>query len=117
MPHREFDDEHGQRWQVWETRPRSGRAVSISPTYRDGWLSFEPVRAHGATATTVTQAAGLTTTALGAIASTAGTTGSPVRLRLTPIPDDWTAAPEPQLRTLLAAATPVQSHLTKDGGA
>lgn len=39
MPHRSFPDQHGNEWEVWDTRPDP--RSQVSPRYRDGWLTFE----------------------------------------------------------------------------
>lgn len=82
MALREFVDDAGVHWQVWDTRPSAGRVVSVSPTMRDGWLSFEPV-GHAETEVVTAQ-----------------------RLRLVPVPTAWEALPEERLRALLAQARP-----------
>ena len=86
MPHREFDDGAGMRWQVWDTRPSAGRVVSVSPAMRDGWLCFEPV--------------------LPGQAAPSDAAVPVQRLRLVPVPTDWERLPEVRLRDLLAQARP-----------
>ena len=39
MAYREFQDEDGRSWRVWDTYPQSPHIVA--PGYEDGWLSFE----------------------------------------------------------------------------
>ena len=97
MAHREFQDDKGRRWTVWDVRPdpRERRAGEErrkrprgSPDRRQqqlllsviggdlarGWLAFE-------------------------------TRGE--RRRYTPIPDGWLDAPEDELRRIWAGAIPV----------
>lgn len=46
MALREFDDEHGRQWTVWEVHPtiagriRNGE-VALRPEMAEGWLAFE----------------------------------------------------------------------------
>ena len=39
MPIREFTDENGMKWRVWQTYPARGSAHPEA--LRDGWLTFE----------------------------------------------------------------------------
>jgi len=39
MAYREFTDESGVAWRVWDTRPHS--AANVRSQYAGGWLSFE----------------------------------------------------------------------------
>ena len=39
MALREFEDQAGRRWAVWETFP--GTTAGLSPEYHDGWLTFD----------------------------------------------------------------------------
>ncbi|HEU5184576.1 MAG TPA: hypothetical protein VFU01_08400 [Gemmatimonadaceae bacterium] len=42
MGYREFEDDAGRIWRVWDTRPVSANALrSVSPTFAEGWLTFE----------------------------------------------------------------------------
>lgn len=42
MGYREFTDDAGRIWRVWDTRPVSANALrSVSPTFAEGWLTFE----------------------------------------------------------------------------
>ena len=36
---REFEDQAGKRWRVWETLP--GTTAGLSREYQDGWLTFD----------------------------------------------------------------------------
>jgi hypothetical protein len=36
---REFEDQAGRRWAVWETFP--GTTAGLSPEFHDGWLTFD----------------------------------------------------------------------------
>jgi len=39
--HREFLDQSGQRWEVWEVRPgERGEPRTVSPELTGGWLAF-----------------------------------------------------------------------------
>lgn len=76
---RQFVDEHGGTWQVWEIRP-SNQGANVSTMYRQGWLAFESGGEEASQETT--------------------------RLRLAPIPESWEKAPEATLRTFLARAVP-----------
>lgn len=40
MPHREFLDSQGRRWEVWEVHPRV-EARPVLPELAEGWLAFE----------------------------------------------------------------------------
>ena len=76
---RQFEDEQGGAWQVWEIRP-SNQGANVSATYRNGWLAFE--------------------------SSTGPQPHETTRLRLAPVPESWEAAPEATLRSYLAKAVP-----------
>ena len=39
MALREFEDQAGRRWAVWETFP--GTTAGLSPEFHDGWLTFD----------------------------------------------------------------------------
>lgn len=40
--YREFVDDAGTAWRVWDTRPVAANTLrSVSPNYADGWLTFE----------------------------------------------------------------------------
>jgi hypothetical protein len=39
MAYREFTDEQGRGWRVWDTHPQKPQIVA--PGYENGWLSFE----------------------------------------------------------------------------
>jgi hypothetical protein len=39
MAYREFQDEQGRSWRVWDTFPQKPQIVA--PGYEKGWLSFE----------------------------------------------------------------------------
>ena len=39
MALREFEDQAGRRWAVWETFP--GTTAGLSPEYHNGWLTFD----------------------------------------------------------------------------
>ena len=39
MAYREFTDEGGRKWRVWDTYPQ--KPDFVSPGFEDGWLSFE----------------------------------------------------------------------------
>lgn len=39
MAYREFHDEEGRGWRVWDTHPQSPHIVA--PGFEKGWLSFE----------------------------------------------------------------------------
>lgn len=39
MAYREFQDEQGRSWRVWDTFPQKPQIVS--PGFENGWLSFE----------------------------------------------------------------------------
>lgn len=39
MAYREFTDDGGRAWRVWDTYPQKRELVS--PGFQDGWLSFE----------------------------------------------------------------------------
>ncbi|HEY7408665.1 MAG TPA: hypothetical protein VH638_10405 [Gemmatimonadaceae bacterium] len=40
--YREFVDEAGTRWRVWDTYPVAANTLrSVSPGYAEGWLTFE----------------------------------------------------------------------------
>lgn len=82
MAHRLFVDGHGRQWQVWDTRPVTGRSGAVSATYRDGWLAFAPA------------------------APIADALDDAERRRLAPIPPEWTELPEARLADLLAYAVP-----------
>lgn len=77
--HRQFVDERGQSWHVWETRP-SNDGANVSERYRRGWLAFETV----------------------------GTAGpeSVQRLRVAPIPEGWNDTTDEALCRLLSVAVP-----------
>jgi hypothetical protein len=90
MPHRQFRDQTGSVWDVWDVYPTArdrrhnerrngrrrkaerrsreeGRAAGVPTGLRAGWLAFQTGRE---------------------------------RRRLVPIPADWVSLPEEQLRTL-----------------
>ena len=39
MALREFEDQAGRRWAVWDTFPAT--TAGLSPEYHDGWLTFD----------------------------------------------------------------------------
>lgn len=39
MAYREFNDEAGRSWRVWDTYPQKPQIVA--PGFENGWLSFE----------------------------------------------------------------------------
>jgi hypothetical protein len=39
MAMREFQDQHGTRWTVWDTTPAS--TLGLTDEYRRGWLTFD----------------------------------------------------------------------------
>jgi hypothetical protein len=40
--YREFVDDTGTMWRVWDTYPAAASALRrVSPTYAEGWLTFE----------------------------------------------------------------------------
>jgi hypothetical protein len=40
--YREFVDDAGTMWRVWDTYPVAANALrTVSPTYAEGWLTFE----------------------------------------------------------------------------
>lgn len=39
MAYREFTDQQGRQWRVWNTQPRVG--ASLPATWAGGWLCFE----------------------------------------------------------------------------
>ena len=42
MPYREFMDDGGTFWRVWDTHPVAANTLrTVSPTYAGGWLTFE----------------------------------------------------------------------------
>lgn len=42
MGYRELQDDSGRVWRVWDTRPVAANALrSVSPTFAEGWLTFE----------------------------------------------------------------------------
>ena len=42
MAYREFVDDAGTMWRVWDTFPAAASALRrVSPTYAEGWLTFE----------------------------------------------------------------------------
>jgi hypothetical protein len=42
VPHRDFIDTQGERWEVFDVRPRQGsEARAVRPELSDGWLTFE----------------------------------------------------------------------------
>lgn len=42
MGYREFVDDAGTLWRVWDTYPVAANTLrSVSPTYAGGWLTFE----------------------------------------------------------------------------
>jgi hypothetical protein len=44
VAYREFVDDDGTLWRVWDTRPVGADALrSVSPIYAGGWLTFESV--------------------------------------------------------------------------
>lgn len=80
MPLREFTDESGREWRVWDVQPESlhptTRAEDYLRDYLEGWLTFETVD---------------------------GT----AKRRIHPIPRGWDAASTDGLRALLGAAEQV----------
>jgi hypothetical protein len=86
---RQFTDERGATWQVWEIRPSNGGA-NVSATYKDGWLAFESDEAKDRE------------------------TGN--RLRLAPVPSDWESAPDATLRRYLARAVAAPPRYMDDDG-
>ena len=86
---RQFDDERGGKWQVWEIRP-SNAGANVSAQYKDGWLAFESAEARG------------------------GSSGT--RLRLAPVPGDWESAPEAALRRYLARAVAAPPRFMDEDG-
>jgi hypothetical protein len=86
VPLREFTDERGVEWRVWDVRPDRARPWTESeflPEYRDGWLAFE------------------------------SSAGQKRRLPM-PFPADWHELPLPELEALRARAsvstTPPRAH-------
>lgn len=96
MGYREFADEDGQEWVVWDVlpaprmatgRPAGGRptvaveraAGHVSPGWENGWLAFQ---------------------------------SGPVSRRLRPIPPDWEEVSDSELRRLLQQATSVEQRAT-----
>lgn len=86
---RQFVDERGATWQVWEIRPSNGGA-NVSAPYREGWLAFESAEEKGAAR------------------------GN--RLRLAPVPSDWETAPDATLRRYLARAVAAPPRFMDDDG-
>lgn len=44
VAYREFVDDEGVFWRVWDTIPMGATTLrSVSPTYANGWLTFESV--------------------------------------------------------------------------
>ena len=42
MPLREFTDDAGRHWKVWDTHPETRpEAGAVLGAYQDGWLTFE----------------------------------------------------------------------------
>ncbi|HET6233115.1 MAG TPA: hypothetical protein VFE05_23765 [Longimicrobiaceae bacterium] len=41
MAYREFRDETGRAWMVWDTFPRTGILRSVRENYQAGWLTFD----------------------------------------------------------------------------
>ena len=81
MSLREFTDRLGEEWRVWDNTPEN-----VHPVLREsGYL-----RSYEGGWLVFQSADGLT------------------KLRLTPIPADWSAAPVDDLREWLARATPVR---------
>ncbi len=80
MALREFTDEKGSRWRVWDIRPESmhsaTRAEDHLQSVINGWLAFEPV-------------------------------GGGEKRRLAPIPARWEGATEAELGHLLEQARPL----------
>ena len=80
MALREFTDEKGSRWRVWDIRPErmhsATRAEDHLQSVINGWLAFEPV-------------------------------GGGEKRRLAPIPARWESATETELGRLLEQAHPL----------
>ena len=94
MADREFRDDRGITWMVWEVHPtmaeRRRTAVPIPPDYKERRLNHEarvPVAEHFAQGWLVFRTSG-------------------ERRRLAPIPNDWALGSEAQLRTWCAEAAP-----------
>ena len=87
---RQFDDERGGKWQVWEIRP-SNAGANVSAQYKDGWLAFESADAKGEA-------------------------GGGNRLRLAPVPQDWESAPEATLRRYLTRAIAAPPRFMDEDG-
>lgn len=86
---REFADERGSTWQVWEVQP-SNNGANVSSAYRDGWLAFH--------------------------AGDASLPEGGERLRLAPVPAEWRTASEATLRSWLAQAVPAPPRYIDDTG-
>ncbi|HYD51776.1 MAG TPA: hypothetical protein VEA99_04075 [Gemmatimonadaceae bacterium] len=98
MAHREFTDEQGIRWEVWDVHPthverrrdgivqlgsaterrhqRSGPRMQVRQEFANGWLAFQ---CRGE------------------------------RRRLAPVPPDWAELDERELASLCSRATPIGS--------
>jgi hypothetical protein len=83
MPLREFTDEDGREWKVWDILPEQmddrTRAEDFLQNYLDGWLVFESADGRE-------------------------------KCRLHPIPPRWTDRTEAELRVMLHAAEPVRGE-------
>jgi hypothetical protein len=89
MALREFTDDDGRVWQVWDITPEkmhpSTRAEDYLQGVLDGWLVFEATDGHG-------------------------------KARLYPIPGMWAEADEAELRAMLRRADPVREAAKRKSG-
>ena len=78
---REFTDDEGRRWRVWDIRPEQMHAATRAEDHLqnviNGWLAFEPA-------------------------------GGGEKRRLAPIPPQWESATEPELASMLQRAEPAR---------
>jgi hypothetical protein len=82
MAHREFRDEHGVRWEVWDTYPTlkifgdAAAGVHLHEDAAGGWLTFQSARE---------------------------------RRRFYQVPDGWESLPDDELRRLCRHAVHVET--------
>lgn len=80
---REFTDETGRRWRVWDIRPEQMHAATRAEDHLqsviNGWLAFEPA-------------------------------GGGEKRRLAPIPPRWDSATEAELESMLKRAEPARGE-------
>ena len=96
MPLRDFLDDGGQEWHVWETRPTTS-AANIGSSGEDDAGSPSDKPTEFPLLSKKREAGWLTFTAANE------------RRRLSPIPDDWELADETSLRTFLKTADRIAS--------